>query len=401
MRTVKVISVRGLFDKLFAVLFAVLPLVQPLKNSLQMSWSMFILICATPYIAIKLITSSISIKNVWPVFLFMIYRIINHGTTAEELLTSLFICFLSIAVINRQISVGIMLKTEIFISTLASFGLIIQTVCHYVLKFHVQMMFPELLRTSQMVQNYAGLMSTGMSYGLYRPSAFLLEPAQVTLYFLPGLLYLVFKKPKTQWEMMCVIIMSIGIVLSTSGMGMALLSGIWFTYFLRRSYKKGKIHVKWLLVLIIMAVAFLIAVITVPVMRNAAIRIFSATGGSQVSAIQGRFGSGSLYVSQLLPNERIWGINKSAEDFALYISGYHEIVLSDGYIGFALYALIYIYYAVKMKNSFSLLAVLIICLTFFSNIYLIHYNVFFIIFMLYGMYEKQCIKKMKRAYQNE
>lgn len=373
-------------DRVIAVLIALLPVIQPLKTPFSVSLSMALLIVMTPLVALRCFKlKSVTYRGLVFVFVFCIFRIVNHGTQVEELLSMLFVMLLSVVLLSNGIALQTYKKTVIFISMLCSVAVIIQFITYYLSGIHIAFLRAEMLRDN-LVASYSKQLSTGISTGMYRPSGFLAEPAALSIFALPGLIMLLFENQQVSrksWRR--VIVISAGIVLSTSGMGMALVAGLIVLYVLRRSYKSGRLNRKWTFRLLGIVILGCIAAVAIPQIRNAIIRIFSGFGDNQYSAIRGRMGGGSYYVSLLSGRELLLGSESGIENMTMYLSGIFYIICSEGIVGLILYVCIFMSVALKTKGSVRLLAFLSVLLLLISNLYLIHYMVFYFTPLLGGM----------------
>ena len=89
-------------DKIFAFLYAIIVIVQPLRSFLPVTLSMAIIIVSVPYLLFLLLTRKNKFKNIAFVTLYAVYRIINHGTSVEELITMLFLILLATILNNNR-----------------------------------------------------------------------------------------------------------------------------------------------------------------------------------------------------------------------------------------------------------------------------------------------------------
>lgn len=362
------------FDAFFAFLFALLPIVQPLKTFLPVTWSMAILILAVPYLVIKMSRHSITLKHSLPVWIYVFYRIINHGTDASELLTMLFLGAVFVALYNGLLDTDAFFRFNCGIAVFAAALIILQTVLHYTVNVHLRILSPSLLRTEEMRTQYAVLLSTGISSGIYRPTAFFVEPSAFSLYYLPALLYQIFYgRNKKQ-----ALILSLGGVLTTSGMGILFVVVLWGWYFLKSGLKKGRVNKRKLGIALLFVLAGIILIVSVPVLRSAVVRIFTTFNGGN-SAILGRLGSGAYYYSSLTPKERLLGAGRGAEDYAMFLSGMYSLIVDCGIIGYILFVLLYVYLAVKIKNAYRILPLCIAAISVMSNVTVIHYQVYMLL----------------------
>ena len=70
--------------------------------------------------------------------------------------------------------------------------------------------------------------------------------------------------------------------------------------------------------------------------------------------------------------EMLYGIGNGVESVSRYLSGMYYKIVESGIIGFVLYCIMYIYFSIKMKNRFSILAIFNIILAIFANTVTVH-----------------------------
>ena len=370
-------------DRIFALLFVLLPIIQPLKTPFSITWSTAILIVSVPYISYKLFTNKITVRGILPITVYALYRIVNHGTDGPELLTLLFLIALSIVLQSGLIRVDAFYHFTVVISQLASYLIILQTLTHYLLGIHLKLLPWSWLRTDGMQASYREQLSTGISAGLYRPSAFFIEPAVFALFAFLALFSLLVASNEKSHSMRQGIIISIGILMSTSGLGILLTVLCWAYLLWTKIFHGRSIYAKWLLISLGAVVAFVVAIFTIPFLRSAVMRIFTGING-QNSAITGRLGSGQYYYSLLTTHERIWGTGKNPDEFSMFLSGMYSLIMSDGIVGYILFELMFLLQAIRMRNRFSWVAIAVAFLSIFSNVATIQSTVMFLIAVMAG-----------------
>ena len=365
-------------DKLFAFLLAVIVIVQPLRSFLPVTLSMAIIIASIPYMFFSCLgRRRLSLKGTAFVAIYAIYRIVNHGTSIEECITMLFLILLAVFLSNNWFDFDDFFKWTVRISCFASVCLILQNLFHMMVNVHIPFLTMGILRDG--MSRYETLVSTGITSGAYRPSAFFLEPSAFTQYAYPILVYLLFKKSSKR-NIWCAALISVGIIASTSGMGIMLSAGLWGLFLLYNSLGTGKIKAKWLAVSIVAVLAVLSAYIVSPQLQYSVQRIFIRIDG-QNSAIQGRLGGGQYYISLLDQSEILWGTGNPGNELRLYVSGVYRLIYTDGIICLVLFLLMFAVQAIRRKGFDRLLPCIVIVMTVFSDPTLIQALVYFMIYI--------------------
>ena len=180
---------------------------------------------------------------------------------------------------------------------LAVLYIILQTICFYLLHTVLPPFIAGLIR-----EDYAYVLdySYHINLGLFRPMSFFYEPAHFSEYCTPYLTYLLFsKKTLCKTSFAQAVFVSLGIVLSTSGIGCVFMGCMWLVVLLH-SLKTKYAHIAFLLLLLFLCclpIAF-----SVPLFQKAIERLF--VGG----AIKIRMLSGYSVFADLNIVSQLFGI---------------------------------------------------------------------------------------------
>lgn len=388
--TTRLIRYNGI-DRLFAFLFAIIVIVQPLRSFLPVTLSMAIIIASIPYMFFCLSRRWLNFKNVVVVAMYAIFRIVNHGTSIEEFITMLFLILIVIFLGNNWFDFKDFFKWTVRISCIAAVCVILQNLMYMTVNIHIPFLNVGMLRDG--ISGYEKLMSTGMSSGAYRPSAFFLEPSAFTQYAYPIMVYLLFKSGSKRSIKRAVLI-SIGIVASTSGMGIMLTLGLWGLFLFYNSFGAGKIKKKWVCLLVTVVLGMIIVYILSPQLQYSVQRIFTRMGG-HTSAIQGRLGGGQYYISLLEKSEMLLGTGDSGAELTIYMSGIYHLIYTDGIICLVLFMLMFAVQAIRRKGFDRIMPCILIVMTVFSDTTLIQNMVYAMIYV-YAVVDYVEIKPFKR-----
>lgn len=305
-------------------------------------------------------------KIVIPFVIYLLYVVIKSiGDTVNMIQTMLIIVHI-VAFSMGAVNTECLKKYIIAISAAAAILTMIQTILHYVFGVHLPCIAPDLCLDS--LQYYRGIILTGYqeTSSLYRPSAFFLEPSHLTQYSFVGLLLCLFHGKRQIPAAVCI---SLGMVSTTSGMGIMLAGGIWFLYVLdiiRKSEFSSKIA-KSACCLLGMITALCI-LYQFEFFRSALQRVFSPVKYSQnnYNAIWGRTLYWDKYISPMGGRELIFGFGYiNLPD--IYFTGLMELIYCSGIIGVALYYFAMIKTAVLYKGISRIIAGLLCGLMLIAN----------------------------------
>lgn len=290
----------NIVDMLVSLLLVISPLLQHYKG-IGVNAGFLVLILCLPYIGIKLLLGfkSLPWKNalvVLPLVLFQVFRVIAHGTTFMEIAHACVLCGYFIAIALGGINLKYAARWAYVVAMAAGISIIIQSICYYLFDFHLQLVATEFLLDES--DAWVKLTQTGfigvngVASAFYRPSAFFLEPSHMFLYFIPNL-FLLLLTPEMNWvKRFSAVILSVGLLLSTSGMGIALVAGAWLLQLGFSSGKENLLRFKNLFTKqnILRCVAFVLifAVIALilPFLRYSILRVFvgSQTVNNMITA---------------------------------------------------------------------------------------------------------------------
>lgn len=367
-------------DRLFSFLYAIIVIVQPLTTFLPVTWSMTIILLSVPYLLIRGIKQRKSFKSVFFVSLYAAFRIINYGTTIEELLTMFILVLFAISLSNNEFYFENFFKWTTRIAIIASACIGFQVLVHTTIGVHIPFLTTGMIRGAVMASGYENLITTGMSLGVYRPSAFFLEPSTFASYSFPVIFYLLFKCKDTIGVKYALWI-SLGMVVSTSSMGTLLAVFMWGIYLFNASFKENKIKTKWFLVFCTVIVIGVIAFLSSPKIQYSILRIYQGMGDNQYSAVRGRLGGGQYYISQLSKSEYLFGTGKSTENLTMYLSGIYHLIYTDGIICAVIFELMFVSRFFMKKGFDRIFMLVVVAVSVFSDVSLIHSLMYLLIYV--------------------
>lgn len=375
----------SVLDYICAVLIALSPILQHYKGFYQNA-GFSVMILMAPYLCIKLLIklSTTGIRGselliAAPLVLFQIYRLLDHSISVGKLLYCIFLLVFFLSCAFGCINLRVVVHAAALVSCFAGILLFIQYLLFYGLHYHLQLVPTSLLLPESdiwILGAQTGLIGvTGQSNGFYRPSAFFLEPSHLFIYSFPILCLLLLSPDMKPSRLRMAILVTMGMVLSTSGMGIAIAIGLWALYFGLYSSEDNRLNTARIqnvfsfrtifFVVLFLAVA-VVAYLKVGFIRNAVTRIFSVSGDSNSTAIQGRTARASSLIDQLRGRSMLFGLTEDVSEIHFNLPGFYSTLYKYGIVGVVLSYLFYILALFRLKGSGFWLAALIILISFFT-----------------------------------
>lgn len=254
---------------------------------------------------------------------------------------------------------------------------LIQTVAYYLLNWRIQYL-PQVFVHEQFLESYI-FREEG---GLFRPSALFLEPSHFAQYCCFAMISVLFPADgKADVER--AIVIAVGCILTTSGMGIALVCGIAAWYLIAEYLVSGKIKTyrpKQILLAVLIFAVGAFCVCLVPFVRTALQRVFSTVDG--YNAIIGRLGLwklkdaiGTMGFVQLL-----FGYGNSAE-YSYYLTGLADTIYKLGLVGTVLEFACFGWLMYRKRSNY----VWCTCLSFLLLFVMAHLTSYFVQLFYFGI----------------
>lgn len=333
------------FKALYSVVIGVLPVIMSFKIPIINIGFSTALICLFVVFAVSKIKIGYNIALKLVVSAVIAYLIIRSVQAPFNIVLLSIVYIHLIGFSNGTVDSRITRRTIELVSYACAYIVIIQTLLYYVLGIRSTLLVEALL----IDENKYYVANQVMASGLYRPSAFFLEPSHYAEYCCIGLLSILFpekgKTPNMKWA----IIIALGCLFTTSGMGMGLCLGIFVAYAIFAQRAKGT---RLFYIILCLVVGAIVAVLLtrIPFIQVALQRVIGDVDG--YNAIWGR----TLYWDQLIgtmsPIEKIFGYGYGSRPTE-YMTGVMLLIYCYGYVGIAVLLTSFIYIAKKNKNFFT------------------------------------------------
>lgn len=388
-------------DRVCALLLVLSPLLQHYVG-LYKNAGFTVYLLVLPWLLLRMISSSKNqrilskrIVAIVPLIMYQIYAMFNHGTSISKILYNGFMIVLFTAIVLGYINISYILKYAIYVGVFASALLIMQYICYYVLNFHLKLVPTSLLLSESkawVAGAETGLINIRGGYnGFYRPSAFFLEPSHLALFFFPIICLLLLSEKSEKWRIRCALLLTLGVVLSTSGIGIVCVVCIWLCYLAmyydKRGDNKGSLKKLFSVRNILLVVSLIVLVVflyfTVDAVTNTVNRFLFAEEGT--SAIDGRVAQAILLVKKLRGSDLVFGLTDDASDIIFNLPGFFATLYKKGIIGIVLSYWFYGQGVFKLKGAYFWMSVIMLILSFFTaHTHGTFYMTFYVLFLVEG-----------------
>lgn len=377
---------RNILDKIVTFFLALTPILQHYKGPIGNA-GITVLVLVLSYFLATLFIRKCEIRlevlgSMIPLVCFCIYKAFIHERSMMGIAQAGVIALFYIFGATGIIKISGMLRSAMNISIIASILIIVQNVSYYLFGHHIQMVPTSLLlpESSQWIlgakTGRAGI--NGVMTTLYRPSAFFLEPSHMFLYIFPLLFILLLAPEMNTWKKRRALLLSAGIVLSTSGMGICIVALAWGIYFGLNNGKLNHINLKnifrWknLMIILIFAIIGFVALFTIPTLRQSVERILTG------DAISGRTSQANDLLRSLSRAQMVFGVTSTTEGIIYNLSGFAATLYKFGVVGIILSYAFYVQSAIQFYPPTNWIGVVILMISFFSahthgTIYMLYY----------------------------
>lgn len=395
-------------DILCAFFLALCPILQHYKGPIVDARAT-LLVLMSPYLLYKFWKSNeVNLLIALPLIGFTVCKVLFRGITIVGLGREVLLWFYFIAAASKLIDTKRFIRIFISVAAVASILIVIQYISYYIFNCHLQLVPTSLLLKSS--ETWIGLAETGKisvtgkEMRFYRPSSFFLEPSHMTLYCVPAVLLLLLSPQTDKRRLILAVLITVGVIACTSGMGIVLCVGIWGLYFVfyfreeqgDEPISLGKLRIKgiktkdlhfkgftWkkmrvkpftvkglhmkpvsLLLLAGMVIVLVLLYLFVDVFRSSINRIFYSPAGS--TALEGRTASGIAALAKMNWLDWLCGERKLGEEAGYYMSAFYGTIYDYGVIALVLSYVFYVYSLLKLKRQYRWLALMIMGLSYFT-----------------------------------
>lgn len=397
-------------DKVCALVLALAPLLQHYKGIVQNA-GFTVLLLITPILFLrtfyKLKGGLINKKcffAIIPLIIFYFYTILIRDFNVMRLGYVLLLSWIFICVSNGSINISYFFKCATKIAILATIAIIIQFIAHNILGRTIDFRPLSLLVTQQNIW-VRNSVNFGVAGYMFRPSGFFLEPSHFFLYSFPIITVLLLSVNRDKTNLRTALFISLGLLLTTSGMGIAVLAGLWTLYFL--VYKKANdytlnnilkiISVRSVVIVLLLIIVFFFAYQSIPFIQSAVDRVFYEDETN--NAIEGRVRLVKDYVSSITGRAVWFGTPISElDDLDFNIPGFFATYIKWGIFGLLFSYWFYLQGLFKLKGPYFWLTLIIVVISYFTaHTHGTFYMLFFVMFLMNGYYESSISSSIEES----
>ena len=246
--------------------------------------------------------------------------------------TAFFIITIVCIFNNKNFNNNIIFNTILILSIVATVGVLLQTIIYYTIGTYLKLIPIEFM-TNGIQKQYFRLFTNSMEGALFRPCSFFLEPSYFCEYVVCALCWCLYKTSisnEIKWYVLGGVL-SLGMILTTSGMGIFLVVVSWLSYVV---FNKKKTIKASTLFLIVISIIFVFVFITKSnILDKAIARIYSTQTGLHSS----RFDE-SIYFSDLNILNKIFGVGYGREPEKVYFTNIVCFLIRIGYFGIVFFS---------------------------------------------------------------
>lgn len=373
-------------DRIIGVMLSMVILFCHFKGAAGFPLSTLVMLMFLPVVVYKMLDKPLDhLASLIPLLIFTAYRILMHGTSPQKIVLSLMVAAYAAAAAHGVINIKAFIKSVCFVSCLNAFVIIFQTMMYYVFGRHISFI-PSAVLTPDILYQVREAIATGIHDGIYRPSGFYNEPSHYIQFAIPCLMYLLLSPSKNRYKYYYALIISAGILCSTSGMGMAVTFALWGIVLFQNAFSsKSANRFVGIIIIALVALVIVIAYFAIPVFQESVLRIFGMSSNG-TGAVHGRTAGGSDMIKSLSESEFIWGTGVFETKPGEYLSGMYMLIQSLGVVGLVLYWLIFVCCILVLKQEFRWFALVEGLLLIVAETYSLQYMLFNFLFMFAGCY---------------
>ena len=315
----------NIIDIIYNFCIALLPVLCLLNVPvLNISFGTVILLVFIPHALVFALMYTIQRDLCIAVFLFFLFYL-YLALRADGSLVRVVLCmatFINLwGIVSGSIDSDKIRRTIEVFALINAILILLQVLCYYGFHYKIQYI-PQSLIHSSFQDSYVFRENSG----LYRPSALFLEPAHYAQYCCFALISALFPN-KGKVNVKKTVLIALGCILTTSGMGIMLTFGILAWYFFAKS--KGR----WLSGIIKLMPAIIIGTIVllqIPFVQTALQRVFSNVDG--YNAITGRTKQWHNAIGPMRKGVLWFGYGDSA-NYPYYLAGLADTIYKYGLLG--------------------------------------------------------------------
>lgn len=346
-------------NKMYNLYIVLLPIISfyrvPFMN---FGWGIFLLFVFFPYIVAVLIKKKVRRLDITVIVYFSYLMIRSIDNIQSVILYCLVL--LNIFAASETIDIGKIYAWFINVSIIASAIILIQKSLYLI---GVDVSFT----VNQWLLSDFSEVNTLLNQGtLVRTSGIFMEPSHFAQYVIVGFTILLFEKEKINREnyKIKIIIIFLGVIVSTSGLGILSLGVILGIYFLFCKHNYNTSFIVRLLVFIVIVPVLYFVILKIPIINLSITRVFGTV--DSYNAIAGRSVYTDLYLSMLHGFELFFGVGY--QEIEVYLTGAMTLIYRFGIVGICSFIIMMGKLSLKQNRSQRMIALYYMVIIFGANV---------------------------------
>lgn len=366
------ITVKSGMKLVCAVVIALIPILFSYKQFFSISPTYLMLILCTPFALLRLGNRKlISVKNLGWIAAYLLYCMVSHGIGISEIIVTMLFLIYALAANNGVFDEKPIWKSIVVISCIATVGILLQIICYYLLGTRLFLCPTGLMEQS--VWEMYGVETSGgaLSSALFRPASFFLEPSMFAQYVVLAVMYLRLSKTRDKKSFRTTaLFLSVGVVASTSGIGIASLIVVWLLSYWIEIVENKKL-LKGLAGVLAFVIVFFVAYLVSDSLRESILRVFGLGETSNYNAFAGRTGGVVFMFEALKGKPELWyGTGEYIVRWYTwgFLGGIFRIIYEYGMIGAILFVLVFFSLGLRIKSWHRWIAFYMLALSLVTGI---------------------------------
>ena len=363
------ITVKSGMQLVCAVVIALIPILFSYKQIFFISPTYLALILCVPFILIRLTNKKI-VKNLGWIAAYLFYCLVCHGVGGAEIIVTVLFLIYALAANSGVFDEKLIWKSVVVISCIATVGILLQTLCYYLLGTRL-FLCPTNLMDESIWMNYGVETSDQvLSLALYRPASFFLEPSMFAQYVVLGIMYLRLSEAKNKKSFRIAVFLSVGVIASTSGIGIATLIVVWLLSYWTEIVENKKL-LKGLFGILTFVIVFFIAYFVSDSLKESVLRVFGLSETSNYNAFSGRTNGVEFMFEALKGKTELWyGTGEYIVRWYTwgFLGGIFRTIYEYGMIGAILFVLVFLSLGLKTKSWHRWIAFYMLALSLVTGI---------------------------------
>lgn len=382
---------------LYTLYFSIIPLVTIYTMpGTSLSLATVLTIIGTLYCVMALFFRKM-VAPLWLLCPFVIYiAYIITKSSVNFAFLSIAVLFQIFAIGTALINVSLFRKTIEFVALVASICVIFQQVVHLTTGLHFSFLLNGLIRDDLQIQYKDAI--NGIFEGMYRPSAFFLEPAHFTQYCIMGLESCMFSNNVQTRK---ALLISLGLIATTSGLGFVLAFAIWaWWYIFRKRFSVSRVFI-----IVVLLIILFIILDHISFTHNIINRFTVDPESGEKNAINGRLWWWNYYFGNFSVSEFMFGFGLESLPDDAYFTGIMKQLYCYGIVGLFLLFVLWLTLFVKSNSLGKVLAGSYFGLMFFAELtgydHLLFYLGTYLLFIVNDYNSIVVVKKRNDSHYNE